>query len=114
VTDAGIEREFASRLRVAERGVERRVTVSLTQAQFDALVSLAYNAGINGCADVFDLVNTGAFDSVAKEIESMTSGHKFVKHKRVPVFYPGLVARRAAEAAPFKNAPNSSSRSAAQ
>ena len=113
VTDADVEREFAKRLSVAEKGVVRRVTVNLTQAQFDALVSLAYNAGLNGCVDVFALVNAGDFDAVAKAIKTMTYGHKFVKHKRVPVFYPGLVSRRTAEAAPFKNAADSPSRSTA-
>jgi lysozyme len=47
VTDADIEREFAKCLRDAEKAVDRKVNVALTQAQFDALVSLVYNTGPN-------------------------------------------------------------------
>jgi lysozyme len=112
VTDADIEREFASRLQAAERGVERNVKVELTQAQFDALVSLAYNVGVPGSSKVFEMLNAGDFEGAANRIASMTYGHKFVKHKRVPVFYPGLVSRRTAEAAPFRNAANAPLRSA--
>jgi len=114
VTDADIEREFASRLRVAERGVERNVKVELTQAQFDALVSLAYNAGVPGSVPIFELLNAGDFEGAANTIAGMTYGHKFVKGKRVPVFYPGLVPRRAEDAAPFRNAANAPLRSAAK
>jgi GH24 family phage-related lysozyme (muramidase) len=114
VTDADIEREFASRLRAAERGVERNVKAELTQAQFDALVSLAYNAGVSGCVTVFELLNAGDFEGAAKRIASMTYGHKLVKHKRVPVFYPGLVSRRNEEAAPFRNVTNAPLKSAAK
>lgn len=114
VTDADIEREFFKRLRDAEQGVERNVKVELNQAQFDALVSLAYNAGVPGSHKVYELINAGDFEGAANSIVSMTYGHKFVKGKRVPVFYPGLVTRRAEEAAPFRNATNAPVRSAAK
>jgi GH24 family phage-related lysozyme (muramidase) len=58
------------------------------------------------------MLNAGDFEGAANRIASMTYGHKFVKHKRVPVFYPGLVSRRTAEAAPFRNAANAPLRSA--
>lgn len=103
VTDPDIELAFATRLREAERGVERNVTATLTQEQFDALVSLAYNAGVPGSHKVFELINAGDLDGAATRIAGMVNGHKLVKGKRVPVFYPGLVPRRAAEAAPFRN-----------
>lgn len=106
VTDADIEREFSSRLREAERGVERNVNVQLTQAQFDVLVSLAYNSGVHGSLSVYKRLNAGDFEGAANAIASMTYGHEQRKGKRVPVFYRGLVARRAAEAAPFRHAPN--------
>ncbi|MDL2356342.1 MAG: lysozyme [Pseudomonadota bacterium] len=112
VLDADIEREFAVRLREAERGVERHVKASLTQEQFDALVGLAYNAGVPGSSKVFELINSGNFDGAATRISGMVNGHKWIKGKRVPVFYPGLVARRTAEAAPFRNASNAPLRSA--
>jgi lysozyme len=111
---ADIEREFASRLWVAERGVERNVKVELTQAQFDALVSLAYNVGIAGSSRVFKLLNAGDFNGAATEIASMTRGHEVRKGKRADVFYPGLVLRRTQEAAPFRNAANAPLRSAAK
>jgi GH24 family phage-related lysozyme (muramidase) len=114
VTDAHIEREFVKRLRVAEQGVERNVKAELNQAQFDALVSLAYNAGVAGSHKVFKLVNAGDFNGAATEIAGMTHGHEMRKGKRVDVFYPGLVPRRAEEAAPFRNAANAPLRSAAK
>jgi lysozyme len=114
VHDADIEREFASRLKEAERGVERNVKVKLTQAQYDALVSLAYNAGVPGSHKVFELINAGNFAGAATRIANMVNGHKWVKGKRVPIFYPGLAARRAKEAAPFRNAASAPSRSAAK
>jgi GH24 family phage-related lysozyme (muramidase) len=45
VTPAQTERSFEERLRIAEEDVRSAVRRPLTQAQFDALVSLAYNAG---------------------------------------------------------------------
>lgn len=114
VLDADVEREFQSRLRVAERGVERNVKVELTQVQFDALVSFAYNAGVNGSSKVFQLLNAGDFEGAANAIANKNFGHEQRKDKRVKVVYPGLVARRAAEAAPFRNAANAPLRSAAK
>lgn len=104
VTDADIELEFMSRLGNAERGVERNVSVPLTQEQFDALVSLAYNAGVKGSMPVYRLINAGHFEEAAEKISKMTTGHETRKGKRVRIFYPGLVARRAAESAPFRKA----------
>ncbi|WP_441293458.1 glycoside hydrolase family protein [Massilia psychrophila] len=89
-------------------------TVKLTQAQFDALVSLTYNAGVKGSFHVFDLINAGNFQGAASLIASMTSGHEIRKGMRVKVFYRGLVARRTAESAPFRNTTNAPVRSAAK
>lgn len=114
VLDADVEREFQSRLTAAERGVERNVNASLTPAQFDALVSLAYNAGVNGSSKVFELLNAGDFEGAANAITQKNFGHEQRKGKRVKVVYPGLVARRAAEAEPFRNAANAPLRSAAK
>lgn len=114
VTDADIERAFMTRLRDAERGVERHVTVQLTQEQFDVLVSLAYNSGVRGSLPIYHRLNAGDFNGAADAIASMTYGHEQRKGKRVPVFHRGLVARRAAEAAPFRNAPNAPVLSAAK
>lgn len=114
ITDADIEREFAKRLREAERGVERNVKVSLTQAQFDALVSLAFNAGVFGSRKVYDRLNAGDFDGAADAIMGITSGHEVRKGKQVAVHYGGLARRRAEEAALFRNAANAPLRSAAK
>lgn len=114
VTEVDIESEFLSRLRIAERGVERNVKVELTPAQFDALVSLAYNAGVPGSYRVYKRLNAGDFEGAATEIASMTYGHERRKGKRIPVYYPGLAVRRAQEAAPFRNAANAPLRSAAE
>lgn len=114
VTSTDIEREFSRRLRVAEDGVKRNVKVELTQAQFDALVSLAYNTGVTGAHQVFELVNAGDFDKAATMIAGMTSARQVRNGQRVDVFMPGLVGRRAEEAAPFRNAPNVPKRSAAK
>lgn len=112
VLDADVEREFQSRLRVAERGVERNVKADLTQAQFDALVSFAYNAGVNGSFKVFELLNAGDFEGAANAIAAKNFGHEQRNGKRVKVVYPGLVARRVAEAAPFRNIASEPLRSA--
>jgi lysozyme len=49
VSAAAVEAEFARRVADAEAGVVRQVrTQKLTQDQFDALVSLTFNAGVRG------------------------------------------------------------------
>jgi GH24 family phage-related lysozyme (muramidase) len=78
------------------------------------LVSLAYNSGVFGSSKVFELLNAGDFEGAANKIAGMTSGHEQRKGKKVKVFYRGLVSRRAAEAAPFRNATNVPLRSASK
>lgn len=102
VTDADIEREFLSRLRVAERGVELQVHVELTQAQFDALVSLTYNTGVRGAQPVYTLLNQGNFERAADYIASMTTARQKRKGKYVQVTLRGLVTRRREESSPFR------------
>jgi lysozyme len=114
VTDADVEREFNVRLRDTERGVERNIKVPLTQDQFDALVSLAYNTGVAGAGQVFKLVNARDFDGAAEMISSMTYGSSVKNGKTVRVFYPGLVVRRKREAAPFRKSVNASFRRSAK
>lgn len=46
VTEAEAARQLASDVASAEAGVNRLVSVPLTQGQFDALVSFAYNVGV--------------------------------------------------------------------
>lgn len=80
--------------------VEDSVTRGLTQEQFNALVSLAYNRGCNGFrrTSVLELVNAGAFDAAATawRTTAVTVKGKTLK---------GLVKRRKNEAAMFASAP---------
>lgn len=101
VTSTDVEREFATRLRVAERGVGANVEVELTQAQFDALVSLTFNVGVRGASKVYNLLNEGDFEGAARYIASMTTAKQKRKGKYVRVTLNGLVSRRAEESAPF-------------
>lgn len=114
VTDTDVEREFLSRVKEAERGVERNVKVELTQAQFDALVSLAYNLGVRGSLPVIEIVNSGDFERAANYIAGMTYSKQKRNGKWMQVFLPGLVARRMEESAPFRSTTKTSLRSAAK
>jgi GH24 family phage-related lysozyme (muramidase) len=98
VNPAAVEAEFSRRVAEAEAGVIRQVrTHKLTQDEFDALVSLTYNAGVQGSRRVYALVDTGRPAQAAAEIRSMTSTH--VNGKKVVA--RGLISRRAEESAPF-------------
>ncbi|MBP8282382.1 MAG: lysozyme [Chromatiaceae bacterium] len=79
----------------AEATVNRRVTVPLTQSQFDALVSLVFNIGGGAFrkSTLLQKLNAGDYAGAAGEFG------RWVKAKgRV---LPGLVTRRAAERALF-------------
>ncbi|MET3132848.1 lysozyme [Oxalobacteraceae bacterium GrIS 1.11] len=102
VTEGQVESEFSSRVREAERTVERKVTADLTQKQFDALVSYTYNRGSGGAAPVYDLLNAGDFDGAAKAISSAIYGRSKKNGKVVMVLLRGLIPRRAEESAPFR------------
>lgn len=78
-----------------EGEVNRSVKVDLTQGQFDALVDLAYNIG---CANfrtstLLRKLNEGNYGAAAGQFERWNQGGGVV--------LPGLVKRRAAEAALF-------------
>jgi lysozyme len=101
VSEAAVEAEFSRRVAEAEAGVIRHVRKQkLPQDQFDALVSLTYNAGARGSRDIYTLVDTGRPAEAAVKIRSMTSTH--VNGKKV--LARGLIARRAEESAPFQGA----------
>jgi GH24 family phage-related lysozyme (muramidase) len=100
VSQAEVEAEFSRRVAKAERAVRRNVTnQSLTQAQFDALVSLTYNAGAQGASDTYELVDSGDLKGAAANIASMikttVNGQKVIAR--------GLIPRRAEESAPFRS-----------
>ena len=71
--------------------VETLIKVSVTQAQFDALVSFAYNVGVNALADstLLRLLNSGASSAAARQFE------RWDKQNGKPML--GLSRRRLAE-----------------
>jgi lysozyme len=82
-------------LDTAESAVNSRVTVPLSQPQFDALVSLVFNIGGGAFrkSTLLQKLNAGDYAGAANEF------NRWVKAKgRV---LPGLVTRRAAERALF-------------
>jgi len=98
VNKAEIDAEYARRVAKAEREVRRSVRKQvLNQEQFDALVSLTYNAGARGSRGTYKLVEKGEFTEAASNIRQMTrttiNGKKVVAR--------GLISRRAEESAPF-------------
>ncbi|MCK9565333.1 MAG: lysozyme [Methanothrix sp.] len=82
---------------VAEHVVNAYVTVPLTQSQFDALVSFAYNVGSGNFrnSDLLTKLNTGDYDSVSIELNKWVYGSGKV--------LPGLVTRRRDEWALFQS-----------
>jgi lysozyme len=77
------------------QGVARLITIKLNEAQFACLVSFAYNVGLDAFArsGVLKAVNARDFEAVPRRLALWTkAGGKTL---------PGLVRRRAAEAALF-------------
>ena len=96
-----VDQEFERRVADAERIVRRNTTRAVNQDQFDALVSLTYNAGPRGARDTFEYVNNGEFAGAAKNISSMIKVSVIEKGKKKYVVAPGLIKRREEESAPF-------------
>lgn len=96
-----VDQEFERKISETERIVRRNITVSLNQAQFDALCSLAYNAGAKGSRTTFKLVNKGDFAGAAANMALMIKVQVVEKGKKKYVIAPGLIKRRAEESAPF-------------
>jgi len=98
VSQAEVDAEFSRRVAKAEREVRSNVRKQpLNQDQFDALVSLTYNAGARGSRGTYKLVEQGDFKGAAANIRQMTK--TTVNGKKVVA--RGLVGRRAEESAPF-------------
>ena len=102
VAEEDVERYFDSDVLVAENLVNRNVKVSLTQEQFDALVSYTFNRGAGGARKAFELINDGELASAADEISSHVTASVKKKKKNVAKVLPGLIARRKEESAPFE------------
>lgn len=92
ITEAQAQSYFEDDIAQFERVVDENVRVSLTDNQFAALVSFAYNVGAGAFlkSTLLKKLNAGDFDSVPAELGKWVN----VKGKRVQ----GLVNRRAAEA----------------
>lgn len=95
VTEDEGEAMFRTELAKFEKAVERLVTCNMTQCQFDALVSFAYNVGVGGLSksSVLRHFNRGNVEAAAKAFHLWNKGGGRV--------LAGLVRRRAAEAALF-------------
>ncbi len=98
----GITRDQAfellmSDVSVAERAVNTYVTVPLTQSQFDALVSFAYNVGSGNFknSDLVTKLNKGEYDAVPGELNKWVYSSGKV--------LPGLVRRRSDEGELFQS-----------
>ena len=99
ITEAQAEALLIEDLERFERGVSSAVQVRITQTQFDALVSLAYNIGVAGFSrsTAVKRLNKGDFEGAA---EAITWWNKAtINGRKQPVL--GLTRRRAAEAALF-------------
>lgn len=98
------EATLTSRIRDAEGGVQRNVTYPLAQDQFDALVSMAFNAGISGIMPVIRIINKGDLPAAADKIDTYIYGTS----KGKKVLLRGLISRRGAESRPFRLPPEGS------
>lgn len=99
LTAAQIESSFRAAVRQAERAVQRGVNRhQLTQEQFDALASFAFNTGAGRAQRVFQRVNRGDLAGAAAAIR----GYTFTSRNGHMVPMPGLVSRRREESAPFQ------------
>lgn len=95
INAATAERLLACGVAQFEQGVERRVTVPITQGQFDALVSFAYNLGLRALENstLLRRLNAGDRQGAADQFGRWVNAGG--------VRLDGLVARRAAERALF-------------
>ncbi|MET3134685.1 lysozyme [Oxalobacteraceae bacterium GrIS 1.11] len=95
--------KLGTALREAEALVRRHVRDhTLTQQQFDALVSYAYDRGPGGARRALDAANRGACGEVACAMNEAIYIHL---NGGKPIRSLGLVYRRSTEAAPFASAP---------
>ena len=103
VNARSVDLVFGQKVAEAERIVRRGIHVTLNQAQFDALCSLAYNAGPGGVSGTFRLINNDDFTGAATNIAKMIKVSIVENGKRKYVVARGLIKRRAEESAPFRS-----------
>jgi lysozyme len=89
-TDIQVEEAFAKDLDEFETAINQNVRVALTQSQFDALVSFAYNVGVRAfeSSTMLRYINAGEMGAAALEFNRW----------HIP---PEITARRNAEKAQF-------------
>lgn len=87
---------FLKNVAVFEECINNAVLVELTQNQFDALVSLTYNIGVQAfkTSTLLKILNTGDYKSVPAQIKRWNKDNGKV--------IAGLVSRRAEEAKLFE------------
>lgn len=92
---------FRAELKQHEAAVNQAITVSMSQGTYDALTSFSYNLGIGAmrASTIVKLVNAGKLQEAAKYFAPYNKARD-PRTKRLVVL-PGLVRRRAAEAALF-------------
>ncbi len=98
ITEAEANRLFDKDLEKFENGVRNNVSVDITQGQFDAMVSLSYNIGINAFAKSTALrkLNEGNIQEVPEQWMRFNKSRK--------KFNPGLNDRRRQELEQFFSA----------
>jgi len=77
-------------LRTAERAINHQVKVPLLQNEYDALISIAFNAGAHGVSKLVESVNKGEYTSIPGLIKHYRTGG-------------GNMRRRNSEASLFKS-----------
>ena len=105
VTDAMINAQLSAGIAAAEQAVRNQVTQRrLTQAQFDAAVSYAYNTGGRGAGDALGAINNGDNAGGVRAMQDRIYIHPRDRTGRPgpAVRSQGLVNRRRDEAAPFQ------------
>jgi lysozyme len=105
VTVQMVNVQLATRVRIAENAVRRRVRSNqLTQAQFDPLVSSVYHTGAAGARATLEAADRGAFHEVTTHTNSNMYVHpRDAQGRRLaPIRLQGLANRRREEAAPFQ------------
>lgn len=95
ITQAESDELFAAALRGFEQGINKLLLVPVTQNQWDAIISLGYNIGLQNLktSTLLRLLNKGCFREASLQFErwSHAGGQQM----------PGLLRRRRAEMALF-------------